>query len=216
MISAGIDDRPEAMRRAWATMSEPEREAYRHGMRVEVDRVMETARNPARAGEAVADTGFNRDKLEIAFGRRETDRLMNAFEDTRSMAATNNAALGGSDTAHRTAARESVAVRAQRGAVTLPFHAVAGIAGGVPGVGASLALEGGYRGVGHLLRRADMTRNRLLANDLTAAGPQGEAVVNRLMAYMQEQAAPTWLPRLANDPSVNLLFQATGRASSRQ
>lgn len=181
----GLDARPEALRREWQAMSQPEREAYREGVRTQIAATMDAARNPARAGEAITDADFNRQKLAIIFGDDEAGQIMRAVQDSRRMAETNNRVFGGSDTAQRTAARESVRVRGDSApAAGLEMPALAGMVGGPGAAAASIAAKGGNKLIGAMGRRSDTARNRMLANDLTAAGQGGEDVLNRLEAFL--------------------------------
>lgn len=181
----GLDARPEALRREWQGMSQPEREAYREGVRTQIAATMDAARNPARAGEAITDADFNRQKLAIIFGDDEAGQIMRAVQDSRRMAETNNRVFGGSDTAQRTAARDSVRVRGDSApAAGLELPALALGAGGVEAASLSLLAKGGNWLLGAAGRRSDVARNRMLADDLTAAGQGGEDVLNRLEAFL--------------------------------
>jgi hypothetical protein len=216
--SAGVDDTVVALKREFAAMTEPEREAYRQGARVEIQRVMDAARNPARAGEALTDAEIHRGKLEVAFGKKETDKLLQAVEDTRRMADTNNRVFGGSDTAQRTAARETVKVRGESAPATeLGVPALAGIIGG-PGaaaavVGSRLAGKGANALLQGAQRSADLTRNRLLANDLTRSGSEGAQVLNRLDQFLsQRKNAPrATSAAISQNAPLNLLIRAGGQ-----
>lgn len=181
----GLESRPEALRRDWAGMSEAQREAYREGVRTQLAATMSANRNPARAGEAITDADFSRQKLAIIFGDDEAGRLLRAVEDSRRIADTNNRVFSGSDTAQRQAARESVRVRGDSApAAGLEMPALAGIVGGPQAAGVSLLAKGGNKLLGAMGRRSDLARNRMLADDLTAAGQSGEDVLNRLEAFL--------------------------------
>lgn len=212
----GLDARPEALRREWQGMSQPEREAYREGVRTQIAATMDAARNPARAGEAITDADFNRQKLAIIFGDDEAGQIMRAVQDSRRMAETNNRVFGGSDTAQRTAARESVRVRGDSApAAGLEIPALAGVVGGPGAAAASIAAKGGNRLLGAMGRRADNARNRMLADDLTAAGPQGEDVLNRLEQFLASRRGNPMRVREAieRNAPLNLLIRSAAPQS---
>lgn len=212
----GLDARPEALRREWQGMSQPEREAYREGARTQIAATMDAARNPARAGEAITDADFNRQKLAIIFGDDEAGQIMRAVQDSRRMAETNNRVFGGSDTAQRTAARESVRVRGDSApAAGLEIPALAGVVGGPGAAAASIAAKGGNKLIGAMGRRSDTARNRMLADDLTAAGQGGEDVLNRLEAFLASRRGNPMRVRgaIERNAPLNLLIRSAAPQS---
>jgi hypothetical protein len=211
--AAGLEDHPEALRRDWVSMTEAERQAFRQGMRVEVDRVIGQARNPATAGAAIDDAGFSHAKLEIAFGKKDADALAQKLQDAKRTAETNRRAAFGSDTQRNRLASDSVAIRGESApAPNLELAGVAGAVGGPVAAAPVLAMKGGNKLLRMGLGGADRSRNALLAQDLMAAGPGGETVLDRLAAFQAQRAAPNMLlAKAANDPRTNLLLQAIGR-----
>ena len=209
----GLEDRPEALRRDFAAMRPEEREAYRQGMRTQIATAMDAARNAARAGEAMTDPGFNRQKLAIIFGDAEAGRLLRAVEDSRRMASTNNLIDSGSKTGQVLLGAKAIGMTGQGEASSGLDNAitVAAMLSGRPEIAAGrLALSGARAGITKSRFAADAGRNRLLGEAGLAAGPAGDAVLNRLQEFLDERA----LRRLAPGASaarapVNALMRSS-------
>ena len=189
---AAMEARPEFWRDWVSTLSGEALEAARLGARTAIDNAINMARNAARAGEAIPEVGFNRDRLRILFGQQEADRVAALLADERTMAGNATALLGNSQTAVRGRMAEAVSVRKPTSGASLTGLLGAG-AGGLAVAGQVLpasvlagagVLNTGYRFLG---RMSDQARNRELARLLTAQGPAGQAAIGGLGA----QSVPT-------------------------
>jgi hypothetical protein len=93
---------PEELDEQMSGMSLPERAGVKLGMRREVDRVMDTARNDGAAARRVLDTNQNIDKITSVFGQPAADAINNRvaaetqFQDaTNKIAASSRTAVRG-------------------------------------------------------------------------------------------------------------------------
>lgn len=66
---------PEELAEQMNNMSLPEREAVKAGMRREVDRIIDSARNDGAAARRVLDTNQNREKIGLVFGQDAVDAI---------------------------------------------------------------------------------------------------------------------------------------------
>lgn len=92
---------PEEMADAYQNMSIPQQTMYKAGMRREIDRIVDTARNDAAAARNVLNTNQNRDKIATMFGEGTAQRIDDQIAaETKFQQATTNIA-GNSRTAVR-------------------------------------------------------------------------------------------------------------------
>lgn len=191
---AAMEARPEFWRDWVSTLSGEALEAARLGARTAIDNAINMARNAARAGEAIPEVGFNRDRLRILFGQQEADRVAALLADERMMAGNATALLGNSPTEVRKRAADAVSVRRATGGAGLTGFA--GLGAGYAALQGQLipaavlagagVLNTGYRFLG---RMSDQARNRELARLLTAQGPAGQAAMSGLGAQNVPTAA---------------------------
>lgn len=200
---SGLEDRPEALREWLKTATPEEKTAKMLGVRSDIDQKLRGVRNQVLAGTNITKIEYNREKLEMLFGKPESDRLVRTMEDAADMARTNQKLVEGSKTAETIAGREAMAVRPLTGApmglgtiggVALPIAAEIGghLAGfGQTGVLGALTAAGlggaklgqlGWRKIGQL---SDVARNVAFARAAMARGPERENILSNLMSHPQ-------------------------------
>lgn len=84
---------PEEMNEVYSNLSMPQQAMYRAGVRREVDRVIDTARNDGAAARKILDTNQNREKIASMFGGDAAQALDNRIAaETKFQNATNDIA----------------------------------------------------------------------------------------------------------------------------
>jgi hypothetical protein len=84
---------PEEMADTYQNMSIPQQTMYKVGMRREIDRIVDTARNDAAAARNVLNTNQNRDKIATMFGEGTAQRIDDQIAaETKFQEATNKIA----------------------------------------------------------------------------------------------------------------------------
>ena len=138
--SKKIENDPSFVKKWFDGLTTHEQEAAREGARAAIYTEMGVAKNPALAGESISRSDFNKAKMEILFGKEETDKLLKALDDERKIANTHNKIVENSQTAMRAASKEQFA---------LPTKSEVG-QGLVMGAGLETAniLAHGYPGIG--------------------------------------------------------------------
>lgn len=143
--SKKIEGRPEFTKQWFEGLSDAEKAAAREGARLQLDTQINNFRFSARKGMEIPEVDFNRQKLEMLFGKAETDKLVTALKDERAIANTHNKVIEGSQTAMRAATKEQTA-RPVKGQVGQGLLMGAGLetanilAHGYPGVGSATLL----------------------------------------------------------------------------
>ena len=108
--SKKIENDPSFVKKWFDGLTEYEQQAAREGARAAIYTEMGVAKNPALAGESIARSDFNKVKMEILFGKNETETLLKALDDERKIANTHNKVVEGSQTAMRMKADEQTAL----------------------------------------------------------------------------------------------------------
>jgi hypothetical protein len=193
-----LEDRPEYLERlikgdaAKGIAPAPKEiiDAYREGARVSVDNQIRSMKNAATKGETIAQIDFNKQKMELLFGKDEVKKMSNMLRDERAIAESTQQILHGAKTAKLLKAGNAVEVRerkASSGLGLLPAamgEAASAMAGGVPGVATGLVLAG--KGAGYAKDKlgiaSDKRRNQHITNILTAEGAQRDEVIKALEA----------------------------------
>jgi hypothetical protein len=165
---------------SWVKEAAPaEVDAAKVGARVAIDHQINSVRSAAAKGSAVPEVGFNRERLEILLGKKETDKLAQTLADEQKIAQTNAKLFAGSQTAPRQAVNKLTAVTEVTPGIrlTTPLAGLGGFqVGGLPGaavgVGLSLAGKGAQMGA----RVRDLARNRLLADAISGRTSLEEAL----------------------------------------
>jgi hypothetical protein len=141
--SKKIENDPSFVKKWYEGLSDHEKQAATEGARAAIYTEMGVAKNPALAGESVARSDFNQAKMEVLFGKEETDKLLNKLAVERAIANTHNKIVEGSQTAMRTASKSQFALPTK----TEVMKSAPGIAateaanffiGGYPGAGSAV------------------------------------------------------------------------------
>lgn len=168
----------------WVKGASPEELAAKQlGARDAVERKMSQFQYAARRGTDIPEIDFNRQKMEILFGKEQTERMFKLLKDERDIAMSNQRILHNSKTAETLAAQAHLKPRE----VTppsghLPSWAM-GVGGGAglltqsPQIGAAvgagvLGLSALKSGAQYLGRRADISRNSSFADLVTRNDPE--------------------------------------------
>ena len=173
---------PEELADKMSTMGAPEKTLLRAGMRREIDRIMDTARNDGAAARRLLDTNQNREKIAQVFGRNaadEVDRRIAA--ETQFQEATNKISANSRTEVRRQLMKDTEATSvAQPPTANIAGLALAGVRRGREYLG-DLSLERTKEGIGDLLTRrgtdilrlADILSRYNTARAANAAPPVG-------------------------------------------
>lgn len=145
--STKMENRPEFTKKWFDSLTDAEKDAAREGARLAIDSRMGAAQNPSLAGTNLGRSDFNQQKLEIIFGKEQTEKLLRDLENTRAIKNTDQKITEGSQTAMRMKGNEQNAlpVKGEGGNVLNYALPVAGeyavqAAMGQPGIGAMLGV----------------------------------------------------------------------------
>lgn len=103
--SKKMENLPEFTEQWVKSLTPEEKEAAKEGIRLRIRTEMGTARNPALAGQNMAKSDFNKQKMEMLLGKEETAKLLDTLEAERKIANTHNKIVENSQTAMRSAAQ---------------------------------------------------------------------------------------------------------------
>lgn len=188
--SKKLEARPEFTEKWFKGLTDAEKEAAREGARLQLDTQMNNFRFAARKGQEIPEAQFNKDKLELLFGKEKTDTLVKALKDERAIANTHNKIIEGTQTAMRTASKSQFAMPTK---ADVGKNLIAGsiletgniMAHGYPGVGSAL-LTGA-----HIANSATHSIKTKLAREhnaqyaklaLPVEGPSRDALIQSLEA----------------------------------
>ena len=188
-----------------------ELEAVKLGARDAIERKMAQFKFAARRGTDIPEVDFDKQKLELLFGKKETERLWQGLHDEKDIAYRNNRILHNSKTAETTAAqkeiepREIAAPHSQLptwatmmglGTSALTSSPTLGVAAGAGLLGAR-GLKAGYQWAG---RRSDISRNAALARIISSEGPQRDEALREIMSVLNRRGSGTKFPDLLAPP----------------
>lgn len=195
-----FDDRPEFWAEWVKDASKHELSAVREGARIAVDQQINGFRNAAAKGEAIPEIEFNKQKLELLFGKEIIDKMAKKLRDERDIASTNVKLVEGSQTAMRMKNNKNVDLPVVR-----PFSIGSGLSmlppaimeagslymGGVPGIGAGLTTAGMVAGaIGKKI--SDVSKLKLaegknthLTDLVSSTGAERDALIKMLENYAQ-------------------------------
>lgn len=181
------DDRPEFWGEWVKGASKEEREAAREGARVALDDAIKGARGAGRKGMDIPETPFNRQKLEMLFGKKEVDEMASRLRDERGMSETNADMIKNSQTAMRMKANSKVDLPEKKDNSTVAQLALLAEAAGeyttgAPGAGALVVAPkilgmAKHKFVDLPLARA---KNNRLTDLLTSTGDDREELIKML------------------------------------
>lgn len=195
--STKMEGRPEFTKQWFDSLTDAEKEAAREGARLAIDSKMGASGNASLAGTRLAQSDFNKQKLEILFGKEETETLLRKLENTRSIKNTDQKLVEGSQTQMRAAGDEAIAlpVKGESGSIlnwALPAAAEAYTAmQGAPGVGAGIgvALVGAKAAASKFKHdvavKLAKERNAHLAKlSLPTEGPSRDQLIKELESFL--------------------------------
>jgi len=141
--SKKIENDPSFVKKWYDGLSDYEKQAATEGARAAIYTEMGVAKNPALAGESIARSDFNKAKMEVLFGKDETEKLLTKLANERAIANTHNKIVEGSQTAMRQTSKAQFALPSPTEVMkSAPAVAAAEASsyfmGGMPGVGAGL------------------------------------------------------------------------------
>jgi hypothetical protein len=185
------DDRPEFWEQWIKGASKQELEASREGARVAFNDALNGTRFAGRKGMEIPETPFNREKLEMLFGKKEVNEMASRLRDERDIADVNQKLIGNSQTAMRTKADSKVDLpeRKESGLTTGLAGAVeaAGmLSTGYPGASAAVLVPKAAGWMKHKFVDLPlaMKKNDKLTDLLTATGEDRDALIQLLEASL--------------------------------
>lgn len=192
--SKKLEGRPEFTEEWFKGLSDAEKQAAREGARLQLDTTIHNTRFAARKGTEVPQADFNRKKLELLFGKEETEKLLKTLNDERTIANTHNKIVEGSQTAMRSASKEQFALptASQVGSTLLPASIVEGanvLAGGTPllGTAAYLGLKGVDKAKDAVKMKLAREHNAQYAKlALPTEGPSRDQLIKQLESFIPQ------------------------------
>lgn len=190
--SKKMENDPSFVRKWFDGLSEHEQQAAREGARAAINTEIGVARNPALAGERMARSDFNQEKLGILFGKEEAAKLLKTLNEERIIANTHNKIVEGSQTAMRTASKEQFAMptATQVGANMLPVAVLEGanvLSGGIGGVGAAAYTGARIAAAGKDAVKAKLAREhqaQYAKYALPTEGPSRDELIRALESHI--------------------------------
>lgn len=190
--SGYLDDDP-AYWEKWVKDATPaELEAAREGARLAYRHQMGSVTNAARKGTDIPLIDFNKQKLELLFGKQEVNTMAKALADEKLIADTNSKLFQGSMTAMRTLGDSATKVRANYKpdySNLLPV-AAEGVNQYVSGGSLPIALAAGYgymglrKGMTAIGQKLDRKTNLEIADLATATGDAKEKLIQALQDHI--------------------------------
>jgi hypothetical protein len=191
---------PEELGEHLTGMSLPEREGVKAGMRREIDRIIDTARNDGAAARRILDTNQNREKIAHVFGQDAADAIDKRIAAETHFQTTTNNIAGNSRTSVRQELRKDTEApsNAQAPSTTMLGVGHAALRRGQQYLG-DLALERTKEGIANLLTRQgnDIPTLAQVLSDYNAARVRNAPAPFRQqasgLAGVLATQAPGWL-----------------------
>jgi hypothetical protein len=188
--SKKMENMPEFTKKWFDGLTDAEKEAAKEGARTAIHTEIGVAKNGALSGTNLAKSDFNKEKLEILFGKEEAQTLIKKLEDERAIANTHNKIAEGSQTAMRSASKEGRSLPTLKDigtniAVGTGMETANILAHGYPGVGtalltsANLANRGAHNIKTKIAKEINMQYAKLA---LPTEGPSRDALIQSLEA----------------------------------
>lgn len=186
--SKKIENDPSFVKKWYENLSDHEKQAATEGARAAIYTEMGVAKNPALAGESVARSDFNKTKMEVLFGKEETEKLLTKLAVERAIANTHNKIVEGSQTAMRLASKEGRALptptEVMKSAPAVAASEVSNyMLGGFPGAGTAIlgAAKVGAMGKDAIkMKLARETNARYAQYALPTEGPSRDELIKAL------------------------------------
>jgi hypothetical protein len=187
---------PEELAEKMRPMGVPERTLLRTGMRREIDRIMDAARNDGAAARRLLDTNQNREKIELVFGKPAADAVDKRIAaETQFQEATNKISSNSRTAVRQQLMKDTEAPSiAQPPTANIPGLMLAGVRRGREYLG-DMSLDRTRQGLGDLLTRqgndiptlAKVLAQYNTARAANAATPMGTQA-GRLASVIASQA----------------------------
>lgn len=189
--AAKMENRPEFTKQWFEGLTDAEKEAAREGARLAIDTKMGAAQNSSLAGTNLARSDFNQQKLELLFGKQETENLLRNLENTRAIKNTDQKIIEGSQTAMRMSGQESNKLPVQKTPMEMapPYiaEAIGAVTTGMPGIGVA-AYQGakGLSWVNHKIQTKLANERQLHFAEmaLPVEGPKRDQLIKELEAFI--------------------------------
>lgn len=195
--STKMENRPEFTKQWFDGLTDAEKEAAREGARLAIDSKMGAAQNSSLAGTNLGRSEFNQQKLEMLFGKEETEKLLRNLENTRAIKNTDQKIIEGSQTEMRRAGDAAVALPEKPQGSSLMNWVVPvaaetyGAMQGLPGVGgllggAVVAAKAGVSKVNHEIQTKLAKERNLHLSEMAmpVAGPKRDQLIKELEAFI--------------------------------
>lgn len=181
----------------WIKQATPtELEAAKEGARLAYAHQMGTVTNAARKGTDIPSIEFNKQKLELLFGKPEVAKMSKALEDEKLIAATNSKLFQGSMTAMRTLGADATKIRLDYEPkftrMVLPVALEAGsqyLSGGsIPAAGLALGVAYPYARskITKIGQNLDRKTNVDVANLASSVGEARDNLIQALQAHIPQ------------------------------
>lgn len=191
-----LDDDP-AYWDKWIKQATPaELEAAKEGARLAYAHQMSTVTNAARKGTDIPLIEFNKQKLELLFGKAEVEKMSKALADEKLIADTNSKLFQNSQTAMRLLGADATKVRPDYEPkftkTILPLALEAGsqyLSGGMPiplGIAAGVAYPFARNKITRIGQNLDRRTNVEIANLSSAVGESKEALIKALQEHIPQ------------------------------
>lgn len=208
--SKKMENDPSFTKKWFDSLTDAEKQAAKEGVRARIGTEIGIAKNGALAGESLARSDFNKEKLKIFFGEAETNKLLKTLDEERAIANTHNKIIEGSQTAMRSASKSQFALPTKT-EVMKSAPAVAAVEtgnffmGGMPGAGSVLlgaAKVGAMAKDAVKMKLAREHNARYAKYALPTEGPQRDELIRALEAHIPGPK-PSMLARIASNSPIS-------------
>lgn len=188
--STKMENRPDFTRKWFNGLTDAEKDAAREGARLAIDSRMGAAQNPSLAGTNLGRSDFNKEKLEIIFGKEQTEKLLRDLENTRAIKNTDQKITEGSQTAMRMKGNEQNALPVQGQPNIVPYimEGAAAYSTGIPGIGgaAYLGAKAADKAKHYVSTKIAQEKNAQFAKlALPTQGPSRDQLIRDLESFVQ-------------------------------
>ena len=187
----GMEKDPSFTKQWFDSLNDYEKEAAREGKRLSISHKMGQSNNPSLAGTNAARSDFNKQELEIFFGKEGTEKTLRDLENTRSIKNTDQKIIEGSQTAMRMSGQASNKLPVQKTPLEMapPYaaEAIGAITTGMPGIGVTT-----YEGLKYVGKAVHMIQTKLAKERqlhfaemaLPVEGPKRDQLIKELEAFI--------------------------------
>ena len=194
----GMEKDPAFTKQWFNSLNDYEKEAAREGKRLSISHAMGRSENPSLAGTKAAKSDFDKQELEIFFGKEGTEKLLRDLDNTRRIKNTDQKIIEGSQTQMRAAGDKAISLPVKddtqpinKYALPLAITASEAMTGATGMAGLTMAGLAGVAKVGSAMAFKAKTaiakeRNAEIARlALPTEGPSRDALIKALEARIQ-------------------------------